>query len=185
MASSTIPKVERAQAHAPQRKPMPKGQLLFEGRWRDSADGATMPVFDPTMEARSQMWHRPRLRMPMRLSSQLQRRSSKALGARCTTSARASFAFWTRGERISSRVCLHGRPVRRKAHAWPSWRDSTAPSQKNQESDLLLVDDRQTGSNPLRTRRTQRAHRLSGGRRKFPTVSCRSTRRSISHMQAN
>jgi len=29
---------------------MPRGQLLIEGRWRGSAGGATMPVFDPTTE---------------------------------------------------------------------------------------------------------------------------------------
>jgi aldehyde dehydrogenase (NAD+) len=50
MPTSTIPDVERARALAPQRKPMPKGQLLIDGRWRDSADGDTMPVFDPTTE---------------------------------------------------------------------------------------------------------------------------------------
>jgi aldehyde dehydrogenase (NAD+) len=35
---------------APTRKPMPKGQLLIDGRWRDAADGATMPTTDPTTE---------------------------------------------------------------------------------------------------------------------------------------
>jgi hypothetical protein len=50
MSSSTIPDVERAPALVPQRRPMPKGQLLIDGRWQDSADGATRPVFDPTTE---------------------------------------------------------------------------------------------------------------------------------------
>jgi aldehyde dehydrogenase (NAD+) len=35
----------------PSRRSLPKGQLLIDGRWRDSADGATMPTIDPTTEA--------------------------------------------------------------------------------------------------------------------------------------
>lgn len=35
---------------APRRVAIPKGQLLINGKWRDSADGATMPTFDPTTE---------------------------------------------------------------------------------------------------------------------------------------
>ena len=38
-----------APAH-PVRKPVPKGQLLIDGKWRDAADGATMPTSDPTTE---------------------------------------------------------------------------------------------------------------------------------------
>jgi acyl-CoA reductase-like NAD-dependent aldehyde dehydrogenase len=34
----------------PSRKPIPKGQLLINGQWRDASDGATMPTFDPTTE---------------------------------------------------------------------------------------------------------------------------------------
>ena len=35
----------------PVRQPVPKGQLLINGQWRDAADGATMPTTDPTTEA--------------------------------------------------------------------------------------------------------------------------------------
>lgn len=35
----------------PTRIPLPKGQLLIDGRWRDAADGGTMPTIDPTTEA--------------------------------------------------------------------------------------------------------------------------------------
>jgi aldehyde dehydrogenase (NAD+) len=41
-ASSEVP--------VPQRKVIPKGRLLINGRWRDALDGATMPTFDPTTE---------------------------------------------------------------------------------------------------------------------------------------
>src|SRR5579872_4325704 len=34
----------------PQRKALPKGQLLINGKWRDATGGATMPTFDPTTE---------------------------------------------------------------------------------------------------------------------------------------
>jgi aldehyde dehydrogenase (NAD+) len=34
----------------PQRKTLPKGQLLINGKWGDAADGATMSTFDPTTE---------------------------------------------------------------------------------------------------------------------------------------
>jgi len=34
----------------PVRKPIPKGQLLIDGKWRDSADGATSNTIDPTTE---------------------------------------------------------------------------------------------------------------------------------------
>src|SRR5579871_5587724 len=34
----------------PQRKQLPRGQLLINGQWRDAQDGATMPTFDPTTE---------------------------------------------------------------------------------------------------------------------------------------
>jgi aldehyde dehydrogenase (NAD+) len=40
-----------AAAGIPQRKPMPRGQLLINGQWRDSQDGATMKTSDPTTEA--------------------------------------------------------------------------------------------------------------------------------------
>lgn len=33
------------------RPPIPRGQLLIDGRWRDASDGATMPTIDPTTEA--------------------------------------------------------------------------------------------------------------------------------------
>jgi aldehyde dehydrogenase (NAD+) len=36
----------------PVRKPIPNGRLLIDGRWRDASDGATMPTFDPTTEAK-------------------------------------------------------------------------------------------------------------------------------------
>src|SRR5579883_1343770 len=39
-----------ATASHPQRIPIPRGQLLINGQWRDSADGATMPTVDPTTE---------------------------------------------------------------------------------------------------------------------------------------
>ena len=35
----------------PQRIPLPRGQLLIDGRWRDAADGETRPTLDPTTEA--------------------------------------------------------------------------------------------------------------------------------------
>ncbi len=34
----------------PQRVQLPKGQLLINHQWRDAADGATMPIIDPTTE---------------------------------------------------------------------------------------------------------------------------------------
>lgn len=34
----------------PKRKAIARGQLLINGRWRDSADGSTLPTFDPTTE---------------------------------------------------------------------------------------------------------------------------------------
>ena len=34
----------------PQRRQLPKGQLLINHQWRDAADGATMPMIDPTTE---------------------------------------------------------------------------------------------------------------------------------------
>jgi aldehyde dehydrogenase (NAD+) len=37
-------------AGIPQRQPMPRGQLLINGKWRDSSDGATMNTSDPTTE---------------------------------------------------------------------------------------------------------------------------------------
>jgi len=37
---------------APQRKFIPAGQLLINGRWRAATDGATMATFDPTTEER-------------------------------------------------------------------------------------------------------------------------------------
>ena len=36
---------------SPQRKALPRGQLLIGGRWRDAQDGATMTTTDPTTEA--------------------------------------------------------------------------------------------------------------------------------------
>ncbi|WP_376094536.1 aldehyde dehydrogenase family protein [Roseomonas sp. CCTCC AB2023176] len=36
---------------APVRKPIPRGQLLINGLWRDARDGATMVTTDPTTEA--------------------------------------------------------------------------------------------------------------------------------------
>jgi aldehyde dehydrogenase (NAD+) len=33
-----------------QRKKVPQGQLLINGKWRDASDGATMPTVDPTTE---------------------------------------------------------------------------------------------------------------------------------------
>jgi hypothetical protein len=35
---------------APKRKTIPGRQLLIHGRWREPADGASMPTFDPTTE---------------------------------------------------------------------------------------------------------------------------------------
>jgi len=35
-----------------ERKAIPEGQLLIDGRWRAASDGATMPTFDPTTERR-------------------------------------------------------------------------------------------------------------------------------------
>jgi len=35
----------------PQRRPIPQGQLLIAGKWRDASDGATMTTTDPTTEA--------------------------------------------------------------------------------------------------------------------------------------
>ena len=35
----------------PQRRSLPQGQLLINHQWRDAADGATMPIIDPTTEA--------------------------------------------------------------------------------------------------------------------------------------
>lgn len=37
--------------NAPKRVPIPHGQLLIDGRWRDSQDGATMNTSDPTTES--------------------------------------------------------------------------------------------------------------------------------------
>ena len=34
----------------PERKAIAPGQLLIDGKWRDAADGATAPTFDPTTE---------------------------------------------------------------------------------------------------------------------------------------
>ena len=35
----------------PQRRSLPQGQLLINHQWCDAADGATMPIIDPTTEA--------------------------------------------------------------------------------------------------------------------------------------
>ncbi|MBV8730966.1 MAG: aldehyde dehydrogenase family protein [Acidobacteriia bacterium] len=40
----------QAPAAAPKRKPISKGQLLINGRWRDAQAGETMPTSDPTTE---------------------------------------------------------------------------------------------------------------------------------------
>lgn len=40
-----------AEIHHPSRRPMAKGQLLIDGKWRDAQDGATMQTVDPTTEA--------------------------------------------------------------------------------------------------------------------------------------
>jgi aldehyde dehydrogenase (NAD+) len=32
------------------RRPVPMGQLLINGKWKDALDGATMPTIDPTTE---------------------------------------------------------------------------------------------------------------------------------------
>jgi len=34
----------------PQRKRLPRGQLLIDGKWRDASDGATVLTVDPTTE---------------------------------------------------------------------------------------------------------------------------------------
>ncbi len=34
----------------PQRRSVPKGQLLINGRWQDAVGGETIPSFDPTTE---------------------------------------------------------------------------------------------------------------------------------------
>ncbi|MRS99421.1 aldehyde dehydrogenase family protein [Ralstonia pickettii] len=39
-----------ATSGVPQRIAIPNGQLFIDGKWRDSGDGATMPVTDPTTE---------------------------------------------------------------------------------------------------------------------------------------
>ena len=57
MTTTTISPTKRALEPTaaqliPQRKPIPRGQLLIDGVWRDAADGATMPTFDPTTEAK-------------------------------------------------------------------------------------------------------------------------------------
>ncbi len=44
MANTTTTKI-------PKRKPVPRGQLLIDGKWRDSSNGETMPNYDPTTEA--------------------------------------------------------------------------------------------------------------------------------------
>jgi aldehyde dehydrogenase (NAD+) len=42
---------EAAQTVVPRRRPLPPGQLLIDGTWRDAADGAVMTTTDPTTEA--------------------------------------------------------------------------------------------------------------------------------------
>jgi aldehyde dehydrogenase (NAD+) len=37
-------------AQIPQRKRLPRGQLLIDGKWRDASDGITVPTIDPTTE---------------------------------------------------------------------------------------------------------------------------------------